>query len=334
MVGNLIRAVESRSDVPASSGPDLSSISYLDELEAVWGRRWGAQSEIGRLKAVLVSRPSPNEASDEVQAQPEYFEGQGAVPDLGLMIQQHQAMVDELIRRGIEVEFLDPPANAQGPYGRLRMLWAPASAFVINGGAIIPRYGLAPFRRGFEAILARRVIELGCPILYTVHGSGVFELGGNCQWLDPHHLVVGVGPSTNMEGVRQVWPIFKEAGVTEIYLTPFRNTIHLDMAFGLAKDWLAVVDPRCLDDSFLDYLLRKGFDLIEAPPIEADNSACNTLVLEPGVVMTAAGNPTTAGLLRKSGVEVIELQMSEFVKSGGGPHCATAELIRDPGPYL
>jgi N-dimethylarginine dimethylaminohydrolase len=318
----------------ARRDPDLSGISYLDELEATWGRRWGAQSEIGRLHAVLVSRPSDNEVSPEVAADPEFFEGQGGLPDLELMRKQHQQLVSVLVERGTEVFELEPPANAYGPYGRLRMLWAPASAFVINGGAIIPRYGLAPWRRGFEAILARRIVELGCPILYTVHGLGIIELGGNCQWLDPHHLVVGIGPSTNLEGVRQIWPILREAGVTEIHLTAFRNTIHLDMAFGLAADWLAVVDPRCLEDSFLDYLRGKGFDLLEVPPEEGDNSACNTLVLEPGVVVMPAGNRQTSAALRKRGVEVIEVDMSEFIKSGGGPHCATAELIRDPGPYL
>ena len=102
----------------------------------------------------------------------------------------------------------------------------------------------------------------------------------------------------------------------------------------MASDWVAVVDPRCLEPSFLTYLKRKRIELIEVVPEEADNSACNTLVLEPGVVVLPAGNPVTARALRERQVEVIEIDMSEFVKTGGGPHCATAGLIRDSGPYL
>jgi N-dimethylarginine dimethylaminohydrolase len=314
--------------------PDLANITYLDELEAVWGRRWGAQSEMGRLRMVMVSRPSDNEAAPEVRANPKFYAVHGEFPDLELMRRQHEALVSVLTRFGAEVVDFDPPAEARGPYGRLRMLWAPASAFVINGGAIVPRYGLAPWRRGFEALLARRLGELGCPILYTIHGRGVLELGGNCQWIDPRHLVIGMGPSANLEGVRQVWPIFNEAGVEEIHLTTFHDAIHLDIVFGMAAAWIAVVDPRGVEPSFLGYLRGKGIELVEVPPEEAANSACNTLVLEPGLVVLPAGNPFTAGALRRRNVEVIELDMSEFVKTGGGPHCATAGLIRDPGPYL
>jgi N-dimethylarginine dimethylaminohydrolase len=318
----------------AGAVSDIESASYMDELPAIWGKRWGAQSEIGHLRSVMVSRPSDNEASPEVRDDPHFFAAQGSFPNLDLMRRQHKELVKVLLDFGSEVIYFDPPAETIGPYGRLRMLWAPASAFVINGGAIIPRYGLAPWRRGFEALLARKLGELGCPILCTIHGDGVFELGGNCQWLDPKHLVIGVGKTTNMEGVRQVWSVLKDAGVEDIHLTTFKNVIHLDMAFGMASDWVAVVDPRCLEPSFLNYLRRKGIDLVEVDPAEADNSACNTLVLKPGVVVLPAGNPKTAKALRDRSVEVIEIDMSEFVKTGGGPHCATAGLVRDPGPLL
>ncbi|MGE0678527.1 dimethylarginine dimethylaminohydrolase family protein [Pseudolabrys sp.] len=306
----------------------------MDELPKIWGKRWGAQSEIGHLRSVMVSRPSDNEASPEVRDDPHFFATQGSFPNLELMRRQHKELVKVLVDFGSEVVYFDPPAETIGPYGRLRMLWAPASAFVINGGAIIPRYGLAPWRRGFEALLARKLGELGCPILCTIHGDGVFELGGNCQWLDPRHLVIGVGKTTNMEGVRQVWSVFKDSGVEDIHLTTFKNVIHLDMAFGMASDWVAVVDPRCLEPPFLAYLRRKGIELVEVDPAEADNSACNTLVLKPGVVVLPAGNPKTAKALRERNIEVIEIDMSEFVKTGGGPHCATAGLVRDPGPLL
>jgi N-dimethylarginine dimethylaminohydrolase len=318
----------------ASAPPDLESLTYMDELPKIWGRAWGAQSEMGKLRSVMVSRPSDNEASPDVRDDPHFFASQGDFPDLALMRKQHEAMVKVLKDFGTEVIYFDPPAQAIGPYGRLRMLWAPASAFLVNGGAILPRYGLAPWRRGFEALLARRLGELGIPILCTVHGSGIFELGGNCQWLDPHHLVIGLGKSTNYEGVRQVWPLLQDVGVSEIFLTNFKNVIHLDMAFGMATDWVAVVDPNCLEPSFLSYLRRKKIELIEVSPEESANSACNTLVLEPGVVVLPAGNPKTARALRERQVQVIEVDMSEFVKTGGGPHCATAGLIRDPGPLL
>jgi len=317
-----------------ASEVDLESLTYMDELPKIWGRPWGAQSEMGRLRMVMVSRPSDNEASPDVRDNPHFFASQGVFPNLELMRKQHREMVKVLEDFGAEVVYFDPQPETIGPYGRLRMLWAPASAFVINGGAIMPRYGLAPWRRGFEALLSRRLGELGVPILCTIHGSGIFELGGNCQWIDPHHLIIGLGKSANYEGVRQIWPLLKDVGVEDIHLTHFKNVIHLDMAFGMASEWVAVVDPECLEPSFISHLKRKRIELIEVSREESANSACNTLVLEPGVVVLPAGNPKTAKALRERQVEVIEIAMSEFVKTGGGPHCATAGLIRDPGPLL
>ena len=36
----------------------LFDIDYMDELEATWGRRWGAQTELGKLRSVLVQPPT------------------------------------------------------------------------------------------------------------------------------------------------------------------------------------------------------------------------------------------------------------------------------------
>ena len=37
-----------------------SKVSYLDELELIWGKRWGAQG-IGRLREVAMVRPTETE---------------------------------------------------------------------------------------------------------------------------------------------------------------------------------------------------------------------------------------------------------------------------------
>jgi len=34
-------------------------LDYDAELRSIWGKEWGAQSEIGKLRKVLVKRPGP-----------------------------------------------------------------------------------------------------------------------------------------------------------------------------------------------------------------------------------------------------------------------------------
>jgi N-dimethylarginine dimethylaminohydrolase len=322
--------------IKAGQIPDvylLEQIDYMDEIELVWGKRWGAQSELGKLLMCMVSRPTDNDVNEDSEKDPVHYLFHGT-PKLKVLQKQHDDFVSLLKSEGVEVVYLDPPVPCIGPYGQKVRTWGPASAFVINGGAIIPRYGWAPWRRGREVNLAKRLMQLGCPILHTTHGKGILELGGNGQWLDPRHLVIGIGATTNLEGVDQIRPLLARAGVEEVHLAYFNDTIHLDVCFGLADAWVGVVDKRKLHFNTLSYLKKKGIELIEATPEEADNFACNLIALEPGKVVIPSGNPKTIKALKERGVTVIDLDFSDFIKMEGGPHCCVSSLIREPGPYL
>ena len=100
--------------------------------------------------------------------------------------------------------------------------------------------------------------------------------------------------------------------------------------FGVAGEKLGVIYPQGVGYDFIDYLLHtKGFDLIEIPEDEVNGCPSNLLVLEPGKVIMPAGNPCVTGELRKRGIEVLELNLSEFTRAGGGPTCMTIPLVRD-----
>ncbi len=95
-----------------------------------------------------------------------------------------------------------------------------------------------------------------------------------------------------------------------------------------------MIYPPGVPFDFLEYLKEKGITLIEVPPEEGRDYACNILALEPAKIIMLEGFEVTKKKLAKEGVDVITAEMSEFIKIGGGPHCATSPLIRDPGPKL
>jgi N-dimethylarginine dimethylaminohydrolase len=74
--------------------------------------------------------------------------------------------------------------------------------------------------------------------------------------------------------------------------------------------------------------------------IEADfeehvqNDVCNLKILEPGRVVMAAEATRTVEKVRAAGVEVIEVPYSGFQHAGGGFHCTTMEIYREPGPLM
>lgn len=316
-------------EAPAT-GDLLAEVDWRDELQGTWGRKWGAQSEIGKLKMVLVSRPTKNEVSPP----PVGEEWRFPTCDLNILQKQHDQYVSALKSEGVEVAYMDAPDEASGPYGRLRMLCYTHSIVVIDGGAIISRYGLAPWRRGSEVYQQRALAKINCPILYQVHGKATFEFGGNMTWLDPKHMIIGLGASSSLEGVSQVDPILRAAGVEEIHLAYYTDYIHLDLILGIADAQFAVIDRKRLNFQTIAYLRAKHFNIIEVPDDESEKQAINFVTIEPGKIIMPSGCPATSKALRKEGVDVIEIDFSEHSKMQSAMRCSTCDLIRDHGPLL
>lgn len=327
---------------PGMPPEPLFDIDYMDELVANWGRRWGAQSAVGRLRMVLLHRPGEEAVHPLIRKDPGFFNLPEGVPDLRKMQEEHDSLVEVFRGEGVEAVYLDPSEPLIGTYGvPLRSACFMHEALVIKGGAIIERPAMV-YKRGLEVYIAKRLMSLGCPILYTVHGKGVFE-ASNLWFLDERTAIIATGLRTNAEGVEQVSRILRMAGVEEIhvahlpgYLRSRRHQVggssgifHLDMTFGMVDEDLGVVYPGGVDYDTIQYLKRKEINLVEVPEDELRKCAPNVLPLAPRKVIIPAGNPVTIKGLRKEGVDVIDIDLSEFCKAGGGPRCLTLELIRD-----
>ncbi|MEM2158416.1 MAG: arginine deiminase family protein [Sulfolobales archaeon] len=321
------------------------SLSFVEEEELIWGRRWGAQSEVGKLRVALVNRPGLEFDHEDIFRYPSWYDIHEKTNRVKAQ-EQHDDLVKILREANVEVYYLKRPDLIHGPYSPANpRVWATRDpGIVINGGAIVGRMSL-PWRKKDEYYWAITVMELGIPILYTVNGYGTFE-GGNVVWLDPEHVVIGQSIRTNEEGIRQVSHILREIGeVKEIKIAPLPGYLfnlewpaggvaHLDVVFGMADVNVGLIYPPLVPYDLIEYLKKKKINLIEVPPDEFRRMACNIIALEPSKVILNAGNSVTRKALEKYGVDVIETDLSEFVKSGGAGHCAVCPLIRDPGPRL
>jgi len=59
------------------------------------------------------------------------------------------------------------------------------------------------------------------------------------------------------------------------------------------------------------------------------NDSTNTLAIAPGVVITYNRNESSNEILRKRGIEVVEIEGSELVRGRGGPRCMSMPLVRE-----
>lgn len=304
-----------------------------DEQRRVWGTAWGAHDEVGPLRSVLVRAPGDEYArvradcfDERAQAlvDPEgmwYWESRDA-PDVARVHAQHAGLVAALEAEGIEVVHVtgDAPAHLSRP------IYTRDPLCTVPGGAIIGRMAPA-MRRGEEALVTRAVVGAGMPILRTIHGTGLLE-GGSLVKIRPGLAAYGTSVRCNEEGARQLREVLDVLGI-ELLVVPMGGwSIHIDGHLGMVDVDKALVDLPGLPYWFLDRLRAEGIELIPCPP--GEEWAINSLCLSPGRVLMCDAYPQARAALERRGVEVVAIPYDEIQKGGGGIHCSTMELVREP----
>lgn len=303
------------------------------EQEATWGGRWGCRTDVGRLRTVLVHRPGPElDVVDPAKAMPGigafgdpdvgwYWRGT-TPPDLAAMQEAHDRLVGALRAEQVRVEEIGPAAE-----GRMKACYTRDAVIAVDGGAIVCRMG-ARVRRGEELAATRALARLGVPILRTIHGSGIVE-GGSFAWIDRNTAVIGLSARVNEEGARQVEEVLRVQGaeLIRVHLTGYR--LHIDGLFLMLDSETALINPTLLPFTFLETLKAKRIRAIEVDP-EDHPFTVNGLAVRPGRVLMSETSRRTLDRLDKAGIEVVPLPYEPMYRGGGGIHCSTAPLARDP----
>jgi N-dimethylarginine dimethylaminohydrolase len=303
------------------------------ELERVWGRRWGATDEVGRLRTVLMRAPHDewsiitadhwNEAAGAlVDPGGMWYWESRTPPDLDLVRTQHRGLVDALVAEGVEVVLVEgelPPHLSRPIYTRDPLVTVP-------GGAIVGRMAPA-MRRGEEAFVTKTIAAAGMPILRTITGTGMVE-GGSLVKLRPDLAAYGTSIRCNEEGARQLRDALADLGIELIVVPMVGWSIHLDAHLGMVSPEAALVDVNGLPYWFADRLRDLGIELIPCP--EGEDWAINSLAVAPGRVVMCDAYPRAREALERRGIEVVAVPYTEVQKGGGGVHCSTMELVRDP----
>jgi dimethylargininase len=174
------------------------------------------------------------------------------------------------------------------------------------------------------------------PIIGSISDLARAE-AGDTLWLDETTLVVGRGFRTNQLGVEQIKDILEPRGINVFsYDLPFYTgaaaCLHLMSLISLVDTKAALVALPLLPVGFYELLTSKGFQLIEAPMLEFEQSntlSTNVLAVSPGNCVMLSGLPQTTEKLRKSGIKV-QLFDGDALCVGceGGPTCLTRPLYR------
>lgn len=304
------------------------------ELETHWGRAWGINNDVGRMRSVLVHRPGkemdvidPKKRIESIGSFGDlkagwYFQSD-TMPQVADMQAQHDALVAALKVKGVEVHHVDGDAA-----GRIKSCYTRDPLIMVKGGAIICRMGTR-VRRGEELAITRTLARLGIPILRTLSGSALME-GGSFAWINERTAVIGCGIRVNREGAEQVGEVLKRQGVELLIIDLFGYDLHIDGSFQMIGKDLAIVDPFGLPYSFLQKLKELKVQTVEISPAD-DRWIINSLAVAPGeLLMPEGASNQTLDALAKHGVSWTVVPYGKMQLNGGGIHCSTTPLIRDP----
>ncbi len=100
---------------------------------------------------------------------------------------------------------------------------------------------------------------------------------------------------------------------------------HMDMALSPISADIIAYYPKAFSTDSINKIKSLGADLIEISDLDAEAFGANLVSVDKTIVMVK-GTTQLPGELKSRGFDIIELDMSEFRKSGGGVRCLTLDL--------
>ncbi len=286
-------------------------------------KTYGGHSMFGPLKRVMVRRPTPAFAVEDIQAW-HYV----SRPDLEVAQQEHDHLVSMLEEDGVEVSYHDAelPEHADSIF-----VYDPV--WVTDEGVIVLSLG-KELRRGEEEPLAASLEKIGVPMLGRLTGNARVD-GGDLLWLDSKTLFAGQGFRTNREGAEQLKALLAPLGVEVLTADlPFfqgpEACLHLLSMISMLDHDLAVVYPPLFPVPLWKRLQEQGIRTVEVPDTEFMSMAPNVLATAPRRCIMIEGNPITQGRLEEAGCSVRVYKGEELsLKAEGGPTCLTRPVLRE-----
>ncbi len=337
-------------------------IDFGDEIEKVWGKKWKANTNVGKLRMVMVHRPGhefetigqrtpfpPHDSHLPVWRMAE------RIP-LDELVKDHLNLVDAYKAEGVEVVIRKPETN--DPPFQVKAIYTDDVCHAgVYGQIILRMYDW--IRKGEEKYTYQTLAELGCPVVGMIQGNGMAE-GGSIGWMDEKHLIIGVHfPRSNTQtpdvmranesGHIQFANIVKmQDPEVDVRIQPGYGSRIAASHYSLVDRHTTVQDPRNLDPYLKKWMeAEMDWEFIDPPEDVCVKvytrdprnpwvkKAPNTgVVLEPRKILVNVGNPKATKWFESIGIEVVEADVATLVRprNSGSIHCTAGSLIRDPEP--
>jgi N-dimethylarginine dimethylaminohydrolase len=329
---------------------------FEDEMPRIWGKKWKANTTIGKLRTVLLHKPgkeflnvgNPTPWAPHDSSLSAWRMSYKPI-DLKELTQDYERLVKAYRNEGIEVVERKPDPN-NPPYQVKAIYTDDVCHPAVYGQVILRMYD--NIRKGEELPTYQTLAEIGCPVVGIITGQGMAE-GGNIGWLDEKHLFAAVHyPRTNTmkpelwrandwghEQLKRI--VHMQDPEVDVRILPGYGPRPQLTHYSMIDRHTSVANPKWLDKYLLDWLRSEMDWKFVVPPEEL----CRVdqgmpvgpetgVVLEPMKIIVPSGEPKVTKWLETVGVEVVEVNIPSLVgpRNSGSIHCAAGSLRRDPEP--
>lgn len=270
------------------------------------------RSEYDQLIRVILCEPQHMHIKELMNETQKYFKDEKFHIDKAM--DQHKQLIDTLEKNGVEVILL--PVKDQFP----EQVFTRDIGFTL-GQTIFVADMAHGARIGEENVLKEWLENEGISY-YNLIGD---QIEGGDVIIHGHQIFIGLSNRTNQQAINHLQKILHEY---EVITIPFiEKYLHLDCVFNIISETEALYYPKAFDPKERK-VLEKHFELIEINDEEQFTLATNVLSLGGKNILSLPINREVNQQLRIRGYEVIEVDITEIIKSGGSFRCCTLPLVR------
>ncbi|SMO59294.1 dimethylarginine dimethylaminohydrolase family protein [Melghirimyces algeriensis] len=269
-------------------------------------------NEYAPLKQVILCPPRFIEIREVINRTQRHFAKENI--DRERAEKQHRILVNTLRDFNVEVILLNPDSRFP------EQVFTRDIGFTLGPRLIISRMD-EPIRQGEESVLKTSLTKNGIP--FTTISTGNIE-GGDVI-IDGDTVYIGDSGRTSINAIEEIRQNLPHMNIVSLSFP--EKYLHLDCVFNPLSHREALIYPPAFSRSDLSRLASR-YHLIEVSTEEQFQLGVNVLSIGNRRVLSQPINPMVNKKLRQHGFSVVEVDLSEIIKSGGAFRCCTLPLIR------
>ena len=270
------------------------------------------ESEYAKLDQVLVCEPSYMEIKEVINHVQKKYEHQNI--NKRRAQQQHLDFTKVLEQNGVTV--IDLGAKREFP----EQVFTRDIGFVIGENIFVSKMA-SDIRKGEEKVL-ENLLQNHDLKYNTLHAN---KIEGGDVIVDGDTVFIGMGNRTCLEATRELQKKLPNHSIIPLSFDP--KYLHLDCLFNILSSEVALIYPEAFDQATLENL-EKRYQLVEVSSDEQFSLGTNVLSIGNNKVISQPQNTKVNQSIRSLGFEVIEVDFSEIIKSGGSFRCCSMPLKR------